>query len=297
MVPPGVVCDPGSEAADTSAAAPAPEVTPSCAPASGQAFVFSPTPAPGPESLFGTDLAQESVLTTVGSGAPGAAFDKMPEATDPSTSAPVPETMPSFIRASAPDLASAFLPKPGPGFEPGPGSGSAPEAVSEPRPISGPDATQAPEAAPDSDPVCSNEAEQVLDPADPPGIQPEAESVSEAPPFVFPTLAPLPALEPSHALGPAQSFHTPPQLTRDIEFFNSASKDIIQALIAENSTLKKESKADRLRLAELESEMAELLVCLGEESAKCEALQDVVDKREQGGPERGHNPEGLAFEI
>jgi len=78
-------------------------------------------------------------------------------------------------------------------------------------------------------------------------------------------------------------------LARDIEFFNSASKDIIQALIAENNILKKESKADRLRLAELESEMAELLVCLGEESAKCEALQEDIDKREQSGPEHGHD--------
>ena len=167
--------------------------------------------------------------------------------------------------------------------------------MSEPGPLSGSDVAQEHEPAPYSDPVGSNKVEEVLDPAsaDPPGIQPEVESLSEAPPFVFPTLAPSPALESSHTLGPVQSFHTPPQLARDIEFFNSASKDIIQALIAENNILKNESKADRLRLAELESEMAELLVCLGEESTKCEALQEVMDKREQSGPE----PESLAFEI
>jgi len=125
--------------------------------------------------------------------------------------------------------------------------------------------------------------EPVLEEPDP---EPQAEA-AESPFSFMPGPTPdLPSSQLPEQIPPVQGYQTPPQLARDIEFFNSASKDIIRALIAENGQLKNEAETGRERLAELESEMAELLICLGEETAKNAELEQCVENLKQGAP--GH---------
>ena len=205
----------------------------------------------------------------------------MPETAPPpapaSMPAPVPvqEAAPAFVPVSAADLASAFQPE------------TPPELAPVPLPESS---------------LPANSQEEFSTEPEP---EPEPQAEAEAPPFSF-MPGPIPELPPSQVpaqVPPVPGFQTPPQLARDVEFFNSASKDIIQALIAENSQLKNESKADRDRLAELESEMAELLVCLGEETAKNAELEECVEKLKQGAPGHSHVSDDrlqdaeVAFEI
>ena len=192
-----------------------------------------------------------------------------PQPAPASMPAPVPvqEAAPAFVPVSGADLASAFQPKaplelaPAPLLESSPPAGAHEEFAPEP--------TQVPEP--------------VLEEPDP---EPQAEA-AESPFSFMPGPTPdLPSSQLPEQIPPVQGFQTPPQLTRDIEFFNSASKDIIRALIAENGQLKNEAETGRERLAELESEMAELLICLGEETAKNAELEQCVENLKQGAP--GH---------
>ena len=173
-------------------------------------------------------------------------------------SVPVQEAAPAFVPVSTADLASAFQPETPPELTPAP--------------------------LPESPLHANSQEELSVEP------EPEPEPQAEAPSFSFmPGQIPeLPQSQVPVQIPPVPGFQTPPQLARDVEFFNSASKDIIQALIAENSQLKNESKADRDRLAELESEMAELLICLGEETAKNTDLEECVEKFKQGAPGHSH---------
>jgi len=170
----------------------------------------------------------------------------------------VQEAAPAFVPVSTADLASAFQPETPPELTPAP--------------------------LPESPLHANSQEELSVEP------EPEPEPQAEAPSFSFmPGQIPeLPQSQVPVQIPPVPGFQTPPQLARDVEFFNSASKDIIQALIAENSQLKNESKADRDRLAELESEMAELLICLGEETAKNTDLEECVEKFKQGAPGHSH---------